>query len=62
MELGDWKVRQFINPSIVFGNNRNESIKDKLTINDNYGINGFNSETLFGTKMGNFFSNTNVFA
>jgi hypothetical protein len=48
-ELGNWKLRQFIKPQIVIGNNRQNSIGDQLTINENYGIQGFNS-ALFGTK------------
>lgn len=50
IEVGNWKIRQFIKPTIVLGNNRNQNIKDRLSINDNYGINGFNSEMLLGTK------------
>jgi hypothetical protein len=48
-DLGSWKLRQFIKPQIIIGNNRKNSIGDKLTINENYGIQGFNS-ALFGTN------------
>lgn len=50
-EIGKWKFRQFVKPQLIFGNNRLDSNTDKLTLNgaDN-GIDGFNSETLFGTK------------
>jgi hypothetical protein len=49
-EFGKWKVRQFIKPQIIIGNNRLNSNVDKLTLNGATGITGFNSETLFGTK------------
>ena len=50
-EIGKWKFRQFIKSQLVIGNNRLDSNYDKLTLNGaNNGIDGFNSETLFGTK------------
>ncbi|CAM3605328.1 hypothetical protein O8E88_002316 [Flavobacterium psychrophilum] len=49
-EIGKWKLRQFIKPQIIIGNNRLDSNTDKLTLNGATGITGFNSETLFGTK------------
>lgn len=48
--LGDWKIRQFINSSFIFGNNRQPIIKDRLNINEENGIGGFNSTLLLGTK------------
>jgi len=48
--LGDWKIRQFINSSFIFGNNREPIIKDRLNINEENGIGGFNSTLLLGTK------------
>lgn len=49
IELKSWKIRQFIKPTYIWGNNRNESEKDKLSLNENYGIQGFNSPIL-GTQ------------
>lgn len=51
MELGNWKLRQFIKPQIIIGTNRQNSIGDRLTINENYGIQGFNSEIYGIHKM-----------
>lgn len=66
VELGKkWKMRQFIKPQIIIGNNRLNSVGDYLALNENVpfqgtygagfqgdsgsGINGFNS-AIFGTK------------
>ena len=49
IELGKWKLRQFIKPQVIIGLNRLDAIGDQLTINENYGIQGFNS-ALYGTK------------
>jgi hypothetical protein len=49
IELGKWKLRQFIKPQIIIGLNRLNVIGDQLTINENYGIQGFNS-AVYGTK------------
>lgn len=65
IELGKWKLRQFIKPQLILGNNRLNSMGDRVNLNEsspflgNYGagyqatntagINGFNS-ALFGTK------------
>jgi hypothetical protein len=65
IELGKWKLRQFIKPQLILGSNRLDSNGDYLTINEssgfsgangagfqNYngaGIQGFNS-AVFGTK------------
>jgi len=49
-EIGSWKFRQFINPEMVIGMNRPNIISDKITLNGDSGINGFNSPSLFGTK------------
>jgi hypothetical protein len=50
LQLGSWKIRQFIKPQIVIGLNRKETIGDALTINENYGIQGFNSAVYGTTK------------
>ena len=41
--VGKWKVRQFIKPQLTIGVNRRNSIGDQLTINEDYGIQGFKS-------------------
>jgi hypothetical protein len=43
IEVGNWKIRQFIKPQVILGSNRQNSIGDRLTINEKYGIQGFNS-------------------
>lgn len=50
-EFGKWKIRQFIKPQVVVGINRQNSIGDKLSINGNYGIQGFNSAVYGTNKM-----------
>lgn len=47
--LGKWKLRQFVKPQLLIGINRQNSNGDKLSINDDYGIKGFNS-TLYGNQ------------
>ena len=49
LEIGKWKIRQFIKPQITIGINRQNSLGDLLTINENYGIQGFNSP-VYGTQ------------
>jgi len=49
MELGNWKLRQFIKPQVIIGINRQNSIGDRLTINEDSGIQGFNS-AIYGTS------------
>ncbi|OYX85731.1 MAG: hypothetical protein B7Y83_03770 [Flavobacteriales bacterium 32-34-25] len=49
LEIGKWKIRQFIKPQLIFGINRQNSLADLLTINDDYGIRGFNSP-VYGTQ------------
>ncbi len=48
MEIGNWKFRQFVKPQIIIGMNRSEF--DSLSMNDGYGINGFSSTSLTGTR------------
>lgn len=45
-EFGNWKFRQFVKPQIIIGINQFTS--DRLTLNDEYGLVGFNSTTLVG--------------
>jgi hemolysin activation/secretion protein len=47
--FGKWKLRQFIKPTYIWGNNRDASFKDQLTLNNYYGIEGFNNR-LTGTQ------------
>lgn len=49
MAIGKWKVRQFIKPQLTIGINRQNSIGDQLTINDDYGIQGFKT-ALYGNQ------------
>lgn len=51
MAIGKWKVRQFIKPQLTIGINRQNSIGDQLTINENYGILGFKSALYGNQKM-----------
>lgn len=48
--IGRWRTRYFIKPLIVIGDKRMPIYSDQLTINDRYGITGFNSPTLKGTQ------------
>jgi hypothetical protein len=47
--FGNWKLRQFIKPQVILGYNRLNSVGDRLSINEDYGIQGFNS-AINGTK------------
>ncbi|MDQ1296559.1 MAG: hypothetical protein QG611_537 [Bacteroidota bacterium] len=47
-EIGKWKFRQFVKPQITIGINRFSY--DSLTLNDGYGLDGFNSPALSGTR------------
>lgn len=49
IESGKWKFRQFIKTRFVFGNDRQASNGDQLTLNEQYGLRGFRSE-MYGTK------------
>jgi hypothetical protein len=50
LSLGGWKIRQFIKPTLVFGNNRVPIIKDRLVLSDQNVISGFNNPLINGTK------------
>jgi len=47
-EFGNWKVRQFVKPLVTYGIKRHAG--EKLTINNENGIRGFNPTTLTGTN------------
>ncbi len=48
LELGDWKLRQFIKPQVTIGLNRHS--RDSISLNDGFGIDGFNSDILMGNS------------
>lgn len=48
IEIGKWKLRQFAKPQLMVGINRLPY--ESLTLNDGFGINGFNSSSLSGTS------------
>ena len=47
-EIGTWKFRQFLKPQFTFGINRFSY--DSLTLNEGFGLEGFNSSGLTGTN------------
>lgn len=50
-EYRNWKFRQFFSPELVYGYNRIDYIKDRISLNGRLnGIDGFDSYTLTGTK------------
>ncbi|MBP4137170.1 hypothetical protein J3495_03630 [Flavobacterium sp. P7388] len=49
IEMGNWKLRQFIKPEFIIGVNRAGSMGDQLNINEDYGIQGFNT-AIYGTS------------
>lgn len=51
MTIGKWKVRQFIKPQLTIGINRQNAIGDQLTINEEYGIQGFKSAIYGNQKL-----------
>ncbi len=50
MSIGSWRVRQFVIPTFVMGNHRANIIKDRVTINEQNGISGFDNPLLNGTR------------
>jgi hypothetical protein len=48
IEVGKWKIRQFVKPQFTIGIKR--FVSDSLTLNDGFGLDGFNSLLLSGTK------------
>ena len=49
IDIGKWKVRQFIKPQLIIGINRQNSIGDQLTINEQNGIQGFKT-AMYGNQ------------
>ncbi len=60
MEIGKWKFRQFVKPQIILGIHRTSY--DSLTINDGYGLDGFNSPQVSGISRILFTSQTQSYA
>jgi len=58
--IGRWKFRQFVKPELTLGIDR--ASYDRLTLNDGYGINGFNSGELSGTRRLMFIIQTQSYA
>lgn len=48
--IGTWYFRQFVRSDIVAGIKRKEFIKDRININEENGIYGFDSHEVFGTR------------
>ena len=59
-EIGKWKFRQFVKPQITIG--INSFAYDSLTLNDGYGIDGFNSTGLSGKNRLLFMLQTQSYA
>jgi hypothetical protein len=59
-EIGRWKFRQFVKPQIAIGVNRFSY--DSLTLNDGYGLDGFNSIGSSGTNRLTFTMQTQSYA
>ena len=60
IEIGPWKLRQFVKPQLIVGVNRIDY--DSLTINNEYGLSGFYSPTLSGNSRMLFTSQTQLYA
>jgi len=58
--IGNWKFRQFARPELIIGMNR--TAYDRLTLNDGYGLSGFNSGVLSGTRRFLFVIQTQSYA
>jgi hypothetical protein len=58
--IGKWKFRQFARPELTLGLRR--ASYDRLTLNDGYGLNGFNSDVLSGTSRFLFIIQTQSYA
>jgi hypothetical protein len=58
--IGRWNFRQFAKPELTIGMQR--TTYDRLTLNDGYGLNGFNSEVLSGTNRFLFVIQTQSYA
>lgn len=61
-EIGKWKLRQFYRSEFVLGGNRLNSDGDLISINEDSGIQGFNSPKLLGTKKMIFMLQTQTYS
>ncbi len=50
LSIGSWRVRQFILPTLVIGSHRAPIIKDRISVNEQNGITGFDNPLINGTK------------
>jgi hypothetical protein len=50
LSIGDWKIRQFIKSTLVIGSHRIPFIKDRVKLNDDDGIKGFNNPLINGIR------------
>ena len=50
LSVGNWKIRQFIKPTLVFGNHRAPIIKDRVMLSDQNAIKGFNNPLINGSR------------
>ncbi|WP_249600620.1 hypothetical protein [Zunongwangia pacifica] len=48
--IGNWFFRQFAKSNIVVGINRKDFIRDRITLNEENGIYGFDTYEVFGTR------------
>jgi len=60
LEIGRWKIRQFIKPRLMIGLRRLPT--ETLTINKDRGIQGFSSDVLYGTKRFVISTQTQLYA
>ena len=58
--IGSWKFRQFVKPEFTLG--IRQPSYNRLTLNDGYGLNGFNSAVLSGTSRLLFVIQTQSYA
>lgn len=50
LNIGEWKLRQFVNSGLVVGANRVDIIKDRISLNDQNGFSGFRNPLFNGTR------------
>ncbi len=60
MELGNWKLRQFVKPQFIYGIRRTDY--SQVNLNDEYGLRGFYSPELSGNSRLLFTSQTQSYA
>lgn len=61
LSLGNWKIRQFIKPSLVLGINRDKNIKDRISLSGN-GFDGFTNPLFYGTRKATVVFQTQTYA